>query len=121
MVARHRLRVSVLVCMLLVVPVSCDGGGSSRQPEDLGQEGAVPAEASAPSETAPRPEPVEPVPCSSEPERSWTVHDVATRNLIPNGMLGDVVVSRTGTATVAWHSPAGDGYAIHTTDQPAAS
>ena len=46
MVARHRLRVSVLVCMLLVVPVSCDGGGSSRQPGELGQGAAAPAETS---------------------------------------------------------------------------
>jgi|tagenome__1003787_1003787.scaffolds.fasta_scaffold20874663_2 hypothetical protein len=120
MKSRHSLRVSVLACALLVVPVSCDGGGSSRQPVDLGQGAAVPAETSTPSETAPRPEPVEPMQCRSEPRRSWTVHDIATRNLIPYGTLADVVVSRSGTATVAWYGPAGDGYAIHTTDQPAA-
>ena len=125
MVARHGLRAFALVCVLLVVLVSCDGGGSSRQPKKLGQGDATPAETSTPSEMAPRPEPVEPVPvepvpCRSEPLRSWTVHDIATRNLIPYATLADVVVGRSGTATVAWDGRVGDGGVVRTMDDPAA-
>ena len=108
--ARHGLRVSVPVCVLLVVPVSCDGDGSSRPLEEQSHNGAsavettTPGKTATPTEAAPSPEREDPVPCASGTMRSWTVHEARTvlERVDEFGPLPVVVVSRAGTATTVW-------------------
>lgn len=78
----HRLRIAVLVCTLLLIPVGCDLADSSRK------------------RTAP-------MACPSERTGSSTMHDIATVSRgVEVGPL-DVVVSRTGKATLAWTAAPG--------------
>jgi hypothetical protein len=103
MAARRTLRrfgIAVLMCTLLLVPVGCDLGDSSGKP------------------TAP-------TACTSERTRSSTMHDIATVSRgVEVGPL-DVVVSRTGKATLAWTAAPGgfDSYrpqVVRIADDPAA-
>jgi hypothetical protein len=78
----HRFGIAVLMCTLLLVPVACDLGDSSRK------------------RTAP-------MACPSERTRSSTMQDIATVSRgVEVGPL-DVVVSRTGKATLAWTAAPG--------------
>ena len=118
--ARHGLRVSVLVCLLLVVSVSCDMGGSSDQPGELSKGTAAPANAAASQGPTPRPEREEPVPCPSGTMESWTMHERITITESVGElewMNPGVVVNRTGTATVAWGTA---DFLIRTADDPPA-
>src|SRR3954451_6539387 len=78
----HRFGIAVGMCTLLLVPVGCDLGDSSRK-------------SSAP------------MACPSERTGSSTMHDVATvSRRVEVGPL-DVVVSRAGKATLAWTAAPG--------------
>ncbi|MFC7359374.1 hypothetical protein [Nocardioides astragali] len=105
--------------MLLVFLVSCDSGGSSRQPAKRGGDLAAPEE-TASGETALELKREDPVPCPSGPMSSWTMHEQSTASASVNDlpwMTPDVVVSRAGTATVAFAS-ADD--VVRTADDPPA-
>src|SRR4051794_7311613 len=73
----HRFGIAGLGCTLLLVPVGCDLGGSSRK------------------RTAP-------TACASERTVSSTMQDIATVSRGVEVGPFDVVVSGTGKATLAW-------------------
>jgi hypothetical protein len=77
----HRLGIAVLMCTLLLVPVGCGMGDSSSKP------------------TAP-------TACPSERERP-SMHDITTVSRGVEVGPVDMVVSRTGKATVAWTAAPG--------------
>lgn len=96
----HRLETAVLMCTLLVAPVGCDLSGPSRK------------------RTAP-------TACPSETTSSATMHDIATVSRGVEVGPPDVVVSRTGKATLAWTAAPGgfDFYRpqfVRIADDPAA-
>src|SRR4051794_36989551 len=101
----HRSWIPVLVFTFLLVPTGCDLGVSSRKPAAPKSDASASASATraAPDGVARRPvrQKPGPVPCPSERTGSSTMHDVATVSRgVEVGPL-DVVVGRTGKATVA--------------------
>ena len=113
-----RAFVGFLVCMLLVVPVSCDTGDSPRQSGK--PKGTCRAGGHRSEETAPEHKREDPVPCPSGPMSSWKMHEPTTVSESVGDlvwMTPDVVVSRAGTATVAFGS-ADD--VVRTADDPPA-
>jgi hypothetical protein len=126
--ALHTTRIAVLMCSSLLVPVGCDGGDPSRTPPAAPSgHAAASATAATPDRVARRPVRKKPVPCPSVRMRSWTKHGIATvgRGLKVYGSPPDVVVSRTGTATVAWTAwsgrPLSSNLVIRTADDPPAT
>src|SRR4051794_12597627 len=113
----HRSWIPVLVFTFLLVPVGCDLGVSSRKPAAPKSDASASASATraAPDGVARRPVRQKPVPCPSERTGSSTMHDIATVSRgVEVGPL-DVVVSRTGKATLAWTAAPGgfDYYRPH--------
>jgi hypothetical protein len=115
----HRTRAAVLLGMFLVIPVACDGDGSSRPAGTPRPHTAAPTKTTADDVEARPTAPTTPVACPSEPRRSWTTSCGASRDLTGPGELADVVVSRTGTATVAWTGLRAPLF-IRTSDEPPA-
>ena len=113
----HRTHVGVLSCVLLL-QAACTTEGSSDS------SGAPPTDA-VPTATATTTSDfgeavdTEPARCPSEPLPSWVVGEIGTRRLVAHGDLGDVAVSRTGTAIIAWTASVDSGE-VRTMDDPAA-
>ena len=113
----HRTWVGVLSCVLLL-QAACTTDGSSDSsgaPSIDAEPTATEATTSDGREAAE----VEPAPCRSEQLRSWAVGEIGTRRLVARGESRDVVVSRNGTATVAWSADV-DWGEVRTMDDPAA-
>lgn len=120
MVARRtlcRVRAPVLLCTLLAISVGCDIRGPKPASRAPGHDAAA-ATTAAPDGVARGTERREPARCPSKRMGSWTVHDIATVSRGPEvaEMPPQVVVSRTGTATVAW--TAGSYSDIGTAEDP---
>lgn len=120
----HGIRTSALVCILLVLPVSCDQGASPRDPATPLRDAAAPTTSAAtttpaaPDGVTPRRLRREPVPCPAKATH-FVMHDIAT---VSQGQMvadspPDVTVSSAGTATVAWSLRSGG---IRTADDPPA-
>jgi len=118
MAARRTLRqtrITVLICTILLVPVGCETGDPSRTPSAArSSDAAASFTAATPDGGAHRPVRKKrvPVACPSERTRSLTMHDVATvSRRVEVGEPLEVVVSRTGKATLAWTAaPGGFAY-----------
>ena len=114
--ALHRIRVGALACVLLL-QAACVADGSSGSSSASLTETAQPTQTATLGSDVPEEVATEPALCASE-GRSWTVGAIATRRLVAYSQLGGVVVSRTGTATVAWTASVDSGE-VRTMDDPA--
>lgn len=120
MVTRPARPLGLAVCMLLVLLVSCDGGSSSRPPAKRSGNPATPVETASSVKTDMELKREDPVPCSSRPMSSWTMHEASTVSESVTDlpwMVPDAVVSRAGTTTVAFAWPNG---VVRTADDPPA-
>ncbi|MGF9757641.1 hypothetical protein AAII07_20825 [Microvirga sp. 0TCS3.31] len=109
-----------MVGVLLVFLLSCDAGGSSRQSAKRSGDLAAPEDAAS-GETALELKREDPVRCPSGPMSSWVMHEPSAVSESVNDlpwMTPDVVVSRAGTATVAFASV---DNVVRTADDPPAA
>lgn len=111
--------VAVVWLLLLVSAVACVEEGSSGSPGELSAEAAAPTETAAEVGTVREAAGAGPAPCPSESKRLRRLGETVTHRLPVHGTLDDVLVSRTGTATVAWTISL-DAGEVRTMDVPAA-
>ena len=109
------LRIVAVLLVLGICP-GCDATGPASRSDGVQERTADPSqgtetEATDPVETGPQP-------CPSQPSGAWTTQDHTTRDLAAYGSIGDLVVDRRGTATLAWSDEAGGHWNVRTSDQP---
>jgi hypothetical protein len=107
---------TVLVLVILGACPGCDGTGpasrsNGEQERNADRSRGTEVEARDPGRTGPQP-------CPSQPSSAWTTQDDMTRDLPAYGKIGDLVVDRQGTATLAWTDELGGHWNVRTSDQP---
>lgn len=108
---------TVLVLVMLGSCAGCDGTGSASRSEGV-QERNVDRSGDSEVKAGNDPAPIGPQPCPSQPSSALTTQDRTTRDLPAFGSLGDLVVFRQGTATLAWRDESGGHWNVRTADQP---
>jgi hypothetical protein len=107
-----------VVWLLMVSAVACVEEGSPGSPGELSAEAAASAETADEGGAVRETADAGPAPCPSEPKRWRSLSETVTHRLPVYGTLDDVLVSRTGTATVAW-TVSLDAGEVRTMDVPA--
>lgn len=108
---------TVLVLVILGTCAGCDGTSPASRSDGVQERNADLARTPR-VEAGDDPAPIGPQPCPSQPSIAWTTQDRTTRDLPAWGSIGNLVVDRQGTATLAWHDEAGGRWNVRTSDQP---